>query len=68
MGAVSTLYAATTTEKSGQYICPPKMVESGNELAQNEELGEALMDFTRRLVREKTEGQSAERGCPFRDY
>jgi len=42
-GAVSTMFAATTTEKSGQYICPPAIVEAGSDKANDEALGERLM-------------------------
>ncbi|KAL9115388.1 MAG: hypothetical protein Q9227_000709 [Pyrenula ochraceoflavens] len=68
MGAVSTLYAATVTEKSGEYICPPAVPEPGNQMAQDEELGEQLMRLTREVVKEKTYEQSAAKGCPFKDY
>ncbi len=67
-GCVSTVFAATKTEKSGQYICPPAVPESGNALAQNEELGEQLMKLTREIVMEKTEKDSKDKGCPFTDY
>lgn len=65
-GAVSTMFAATVTEKSGQYICPPAIVEQGTELANNEELEENLMKLTRAIVQEKTR-EDSER-CPFRDF
>ena len=68
MGAVSTLFAATKTEKTGEYICPPAIPEPGSELARNAELGEQMMKLTRELVREKTEPDSAAKGCPFKDY
>ena len=67
-GCVSTVFAATKTEKSGQYICPPAVPESGSALAQDEQLGEQLMKLTRELVKEKTYKNSAEKGCPFTDY
>lgn len=67
MGAVSTMFAATKTEKSGEYICPPAIPEPGSELSRNEALGEQLMKFTREIVREKTYEDSAAKGCPFRD-
>ncbi|KAL9104696.1 MAG: hypothetical protein Q9163_000374 [Psora crenata] len=67
-GCVSTVFAATVTEGSGQYICPPAVPESGNGLAQNEQLGENLMKLTREIVKEKTFKDSAEQGCPFKDY
>lgn len=66
-GAVSTMYAATMTEKSGQYICPPAIVEKGSDKANDVELGERLMDLTWRVVKEKTRSQSADKGCPFRE-
>ncbi|ORY15491.1 hypothetical protein BCR34DRAFT_558895 [Clohesyomyces aquaticus] len=65
-GAVSTMFAATTVEKSGLYICPPAIVEPGSELANDEELGERLMELTWELVKEKTISTSAEKGCPFK--
>ncbi len=67
-GCVSTVFAATKTDKSGQYICPPAVPESGNELAQDDQLGENLMKLTRNLVKEKTYEDSAAKGCPFTDY
>lgn len=66
-GCVSTMFAATKTTRSGQYICPPAVPESGSELAQDEELGERLMKLTRELVKEKTYDDSAAKGCPFQD-
>ncbi|KZM28855.1 uncharacterized protein EKO05_0008559 [Ascochyta rabiei] len=66
-GAVSTMYAATTTEKSGQYICPPATVEKGSDKANDVELGERLMDLTWKVVKEKTKSQSADKGCPFKE-
>ena len=68
MGAVSTLFAATKTEKSGQYICPPAIVESGSELSRNEELQEQLMKLTREIVKEKYGEESVGKGCPLKDY
>ncbi|KAL8783741.1 MAG: hypothetical protein Q9213_004422 [Squamulea squamosa] len=68
MGAVSTMFAATKTTKSGQYICPPAVPESGSNLAQDEELGERLMKLTRDVIKEKTYADSAAKGCPFQDY
>ncbi|KAL8702823.1 MAG: hypothetical protein Q9201_004012 [Fulgogasparrea decipioides] len=68
MGCVSTMFAATKTSESGQYICPPAVPESGNELSQDAELGEQLMKLTRDVVKEKTYDDSAKRGCPFSFY
>ena len=67
-GAVSTMYAATTTEKSGQYICPPATIEKGSDKANDVELGERLMDLTWKIVKEKTKSQSADKGCPFKEF
>lgn len=67
-GAVSTLFAATVTEKSGEYICPPAIPEPGSALANDEELGEQLMKLTRDIVSERTEQDSTAKGCPFKDY
>ena len=61
-------YAATATEKSGEYICPPADPESGSDLAQDEELGEQLMKLTREIVTEKFKADSVDKGCPMKDY
>ncbi|KAF3000907.1 hypothetical protein E8E13_008289 [Curvularia kusanoi] len=66
-GAVSTMFAATKTEKSGQYICPPAIVEKGSDKANDVELGERLMELTWKVVKEKTKSQSADKGCPFKE-
>lgn len=54
-GAVSTLFCATKTEKSGQYVCPPAVPEEGSSMYQDEkgELTENLMTLTKKLLREK---------------
>ena len=65
-GAVSAMFAATKTERSGEYICPPAIVEKGSDKANDEALGERLMDLTWKVVREKTKQQSADKGCPFK--
>lgn len=67
-GCVSTVFAATATTKSGEYICPPAVPESGNAMAQDEQLGEDMMKLTRELIKEKTYKDSAAKGCPFKDY
>jgi hypothetical protein len=67
-GAMSTLYAATKTERSGEYVCPPLIVEPGSDLSQSEELGEQLMKLTRDVIREKMYEESTAKGCPFEDY
>ena len=67
-GCVSAVFAATKTTKSGEYICPPAVPESGSGLSQDGELAERLMKLTREVVREKTYKDSAAKGCPFRDY
>lgn len=66
-GAVSTMYAATVLEKSGQYVCPPATIEKGSELANDDALGEKLMDLTWKIVKEKTKTKSADKGCPFKE-
>ncbi|KAF2016522.1 retinol dehydrogenase 12 [Aaosphaeria arxii CBS 175.79] len=67
-GAVSTMFAATVTDKSGQYICPPAIVEKGSDLANDDALGEQLMDLTWKIVKEKTKKSSADQGCPFKEH
>ena len=60
-GAVSTVFAATTFDGSGEYICPPAIVEQGTELARNEELSEQLMKLSREVIKEKS-------GIEVKDY
>lgn len=67
-GAVSTMFAATKTENTGQYICPPAIPEKGSDLANDEKLGEQLMELTWKIVKEKTKSTSADKGCPFKEY
>jgi len=67
-GCVSAMFAATKTDKSGQYICPPAIVEPGSDKANDEQLGEQLMDLTWKIVKEKTKSSSADKGCPFKEY
>ena len=54
-GATSSVWAATITDKSGEYICPPAVPEPGNELSQNEKLGEQLMELTRKILSDNFE-------------
>ncbi|KAF4969135.1 hypothetical protein FSARC_3572 [Fusarium sarcochroum] len=54
-GSLSAIWAATITDKSGEYICPPAVPEPGNELSQNEQLGEQLMELTRKILSDKFE-------------
>lgn len=63
-GAQSTMYAATVHKGSGEYICPPAVVEKGSEMSNGVQLQEQLMKFTTELVREKT-GAGKAKGCPF---
>lgn len=67
-GSAPTLYCATKTEKTGEYICPPAIPEPGSKQAQDAELGEQLMKLTRELVKEKFYDQSVGAGCPLKDY
>lgn len=67
-GCVSIVFAATKVEKSGLYICPPAVPESGTAMAQDEALGEQLMKLTKEIVMEKTYQDSVEKGCPFEFY
>ncbi|KAL8243557.1 hypothetical protein R6Q59_009815 [Mikania micrantha] len=68
MGGASALFAATKTDRSGEYICPPAIPEPGNELAQDAELGEQLMKLTRDIIRTKFSSVSVDKGCPLKDY
>jgi hypothetical protein len=67
-GCVSTMFAATTIEQSGQYICPPAANEPGSGLSRDAMLGEQLMKLTREVITEKTKSESADKGCPMKDY
>ena len=66
-GAVSTVFAATKTDKSGQYICPPAVPEPGSAMSKDEEMGDRLMELTRKIVMNKTKRESVDQGCPFDD-
>ena len=57
-GAVSTLFAATATEHTGEYICPPAIPEQGSALASDNRLGDQLMKLTKEILEEK--GQPVE--------
>lgn len=63
-GAVSTMYAATKTEGSGQYICPPAIVEPGSEMSQDKALGERLMKLTEDIIQQRT--AASDKGCPVK--
>ena len=67
-GCVPTMFAATKTEGSGEYVCPPADVEAGSELSQSRELGEQMMKLTREIIKEKAGAESVEKGCPLADY
>ncbi|KAK5658441.1 hypothetical protein OQA88_1830 [Cercophora sp. LCS_1] len=56
-GAVPTVFAVTTTEDGGKYICAPATTEETSEMGKSEELMDNLMDLTKRLVFEKTAGE-----------
>jgi len=64
-GALSTLYCATKTENSGEYICPPAIKEPGSDLARDADLAEQLMKLTREVVASKTKSASVDQGCPI---
>ncbi|KAJ3575428.1 hypothetical protein NPX13_g4036 [Xylaria arbuscula] len=52
-GAKPALFAATVIDKSGQYICPPAVPESGSALAQDDALADRLMKLTRQVIVDK---------------
>jgi hypothetical protein len=64
-GAVPTVYAATTTTGSGEWICPPCIPEPGSELAQSEELQENLMELTGKIFQEKMNPVIADKGQKY---
>lgn len=59
-GCVSTVFAATKIETSGDYICPPAIPEPGSALARDDKLGEQLMKFTQEVLAEKLGGKVPE--------
>lgn len=67
-GCTSAMFAATVTTGSGQYICPPCIVEKGSDKANDDQIAENLMKLTRDVVEEKTRSDSSKKGCPFQDY
>jgi NAD(P)-dependent dehydrogenase (short-subunit alcohol dehydrogenase family) len=66
-GAKPAVFAATVTDQSGQYICPPAVPESGSKLAQDDSLADRLMSLTRQVILQKTKSESADQTRPF-DY
>ncbi|XXG99445.1 hypothetical protein Hte_005784 [Hypoxylon texense] len=64
-GAVSTMFAATYTQKSGQYICPPAVPEAGSALSQDDALGDRLMELTWKVIMEKTKHGLADQDGPI---
>ncbi|KAI1470573.1 NAD(P)-binding protein [Daldinia caldariorum] len=64
-GAVSTMFAATYTQKSSQYICPPAVPEPGNKQAQDDALGDRLMKLTWEVVMDKMKDEGIEQLRPF---
>lgn len=55
-GATPMIYAATVTNKSGQYICAPAIPELGSELAQSQQLADDLMKLTQDVIKGKGQG------------
>jgi NAD(P)-dependent dehydrogenase (short-subunit alcohol dehydrogenase family) len=68
MGAVSAMFAATKTDGTGQYICPPAIPEAGSAMSNDVELQEQLMRLTRDVIKEKAFIQSVSQGCPIHFY
>ncbi|GAB1528251.1 hypothetical protein RhiTH_011443 [Rhizoctonia solani] len=54
-GSVSVMYAATKTERTGEYICPPAIPEPGSDLARDDSLGEQLMELTKQVLGTKAQ-------------
>lgn len=67
-GCVSTVWAATCSEKSGEYICPPVTPEPGSAMANDEQMQDDLMKLTRDIVTDTTKSESVDKGCPMEDY
>ncbi|KAI0848025.1 hypothetical protein F5Y00DRAFT_239627 [Daldinia vernicosa] len=55
--AVLTMFAATYTQDSGQYICPPAVPEPGSKLAQDDALADRLIELTWKVVTDKMKSQ-----------
>lgn len=66
-GAVPTVYAATTTTESGEWLCPPAIPELGSSQAQSEELQENLMELTVKIYREKMNSVMADKSRKYGD-
>lgn len=66
-GALSALFCATKTEKSGQYVCVPAVPEEGSKLYQDEDgtLTENMMRLVTELVEKKKPKESVQQGCPL---
>ena len=67
-GGLSMMYIATATDKSGEYICPPAIVDPGTEQSRDETLAENLMKLTAEVVKEKLPDSSVGQGCPLHFY
>jgi len=66
-GALSALFCATKTEKSGQYVCVPAVPEEGSKLYQDPDgtLMENMMKLAAELVESKKPKESVQKGCPL---
>jgi len=53
-GALSTLFAGTATDRSGQYVCPPAAIEPGSDKSHDEALQDQLMLLTKEVLQQKT--------------
>ncbi|TGJ80371.1 hypothetical protein E0Z10_g8390 [Xylaria hypoxylon] len=62
-GAKPAMFAATVTNDSGQYICPPAVPESGSKLAQDDSLADSLMRLTHQVIMEKMKDDSVDQSC-----
>jgi NAD(P)-dependent dehydrogenase (short-subunit alcohol dehydrogenase family) len=49
-GCVSTVFCATAAPRSGEYVCPPAVVEEGSDLSRDEALADRLMMLTARIL------------------
>ncbi|KAJ8083475.1 hypothetical protein PM082_009349 [Marasmius tenuissimus] len=52
-GATSTVFTATVTGRSGQYINPPAKPEPGSKASQDDKLRDRLIELTRTVYKEK---------------
>ncbi len=56
------------TDKSGQYMCPPAVPESGSGLARDGSLADRVVRLRRQVIMEKMKSKSTDQNCPFEEW